>query len=92
MFCSDKIKSNGRYKPPDGGYGWVICISAFWLNFLVDGTANCFAVHLQEYREYFNASVGSMTFANSLLCGTYALSGQLNRTFLSLAKRILFVS
>uniref|UniRef100_A0A914XHK8 Major facilitator superfamily (MFS) profile domain-containing protein n=1 Tax=Plectus sambesii TaxID=2011161 RepID=A0A914XHK8_9BILA len=61
--------------PPDGGYGWVIVLAAFFSNFVVDGMANCFAVFLPEYQRFFNSSKGTTALVGSLLIGSYLLIG-----------------
>ena len=63
--------------PPDGGYGWIIVLSAFLSNFVVDGVANSFAVFLPEYQRYFGSTAGTTAVIGSLLIGTYLLSGPL---------------
>uniref|UniRef100_A0A914XDX3 Major facilitator superfamily (MFS) profile domain-containing protein n=1 Tax=Plectus sambesii TaxID=2011161 RepID=A0A914XDX3_9BILA len=60
---------------PDGGYGWVIVLAAFFSNFVVDGMANCFAVFLPEYQRFFNSSKGTTALVGSLLIGSYLLIG-----------------
>lgn len=62
-------------EPPDGGWGWVILVASFILNFIVDGTAYCFGVFLMEYARGFDATVGATSLSNSLLCGIYLLIG-----------------
>ena len=62
-------------EPPDGGWGWVVMIASFVNNFILDGLAYCFGIFLLEYSKSFQASVGSTSLANSLLCGTYLLVG-----------------
>lgn len=62
-------------EPPDGGYGWIIVLAAFFSNFVVDGMANCFAVFLPEYQRYFDSSKGTTALVGSLLIGSYLLIG-----------------
>ena len=47
VFCIFAIFSqNGDYNfnPPDGGWGWVVCIAAFWTNGTVFGILNTFGI------------------------------------------------
>lgn len=70
----------GTRTAPDGGYGWVICLAAFFVNFLADGIAASFAVFLHDYREYFGSTLASVSLAHSLLYGVFILQG--NRFYL----------
>lgn len=62
--------------PPDGGWGWAVCIASFLNLFLVDGTFNCFGVFLPEYMDHFNTSVGYTTLANSLQGAIFPIIGE----------------
>ncbi|XP_067933109.1 monocarboxylate transporter 12-like [Watersipora subatra] len=61
--------------PPDGGYGWVICFTAFLMHFLLDGVANSFAIYLRDYQQYFDTTVANISLANALLCGVVIIQG-----------------
>lgn len=63
-------------EPPDGGWGWVVAMASFFNNFLMDGIGFCFGIFLMEYVEYFQASVASVSLANSLLFGVCQCVGK----------------
>ena len=41
------------FHPPDGGYGWVIVLAAFFVQFFVLGTMNNFGILFTELLEEF---------------------------------------
>jgi len=61
--------------PPDGGWGWVVCIASFLCNMILDGIAYSFGVLLTPLCRYFNADAGTVSWVGSLLCGVYLMSG-----------------
>ena len=61
--------------PPDGGWGWVIVLSSFICNFIVDGICYTFGVFLDSYVIYFNSGKGTDSWAGSLLAGVYLSCG-----------------
>lgn len=63
--------------PPDGGYGWVIVICAFFIHIIVDGIAFTFAIFYNEFLIYFKEGQGKTALVGSLLAGFYLLIGQL---------------
>ncbi|CAH1245256.1 SLC16A12 [Branchiostoma lanceolatum] len=54
-------------KPPDGGWGWVVVISTFFVNMLVIGNMKSFGVFYTEFREVFRESAGVTSFISSIL-------------------------
>lgn len=64
-------------KPLDGGYGWVICLAAMTLNFILDGIGYAFSVFIPSFQEAFQgASKSSVAWIGALLGGVYMLSGK----------------
>ncbi|XP_048759547.2 monocarboxylate transporter 9-like [Ostrea edulis] len=63
---------------PDGGYGWVIVLSAFFVMAISDGFALSFGVLFTELSEVFNASksvtsiIASLFYGVPLVCGPIA--------------------
>uniref|UniRef100_A0A0N4UEP8 MFS domain-containing protein n=1 Tax=Dracunculus medinensis TaxID=318479 RepID=A0A0N4UEP8_DRAME len=63
---------------PDGGYGWIIVIASFLINFIGDGVSNSFGVIFPAIQDYFEASktlsgiVASLFLSVPLLCGPFA--------------------
>ncbi|XP_048256718.1 monocarboxylate transporter 12-like [Haliotis rufescens] len=59
----------------DGGWGWVVLVGCFTINFISDGCAYSFGVLYTELLDYFQESksktswVGSLFFSVPLLCG-----------------------
>ncbi|VDK77246.1 unnamed protein product [Cylicostephanus goldi] len=43
--------------PPDGGYGWIIVLAAFFSNLIVDGVCTCFAEFKSSYSQHFQVSL-----------------------------------
>ncbi|CEF61435.1 Major facilitator superfamily and Major facilitator superfamily domain, general substrate transporter and Major facilitator superfamily domain-containing protein [Strongyloides ratti] len=61
--------------PPDGGYGWVICIVAFISNLIVDGISSSFGTLVETFQKAFGSSKAMTTLIGSLLVGSYLLVG-----------------
>ncbi|XP_046452111.1 monocarboxylate transporter 14-like isoform X1 [Daphnia pulex] len=61
--------------PPDGGWGWVIVMSSFLCNLIVDGIAYTFGVFLPKFVIYFNEGKGTVAWVGSLLAGVYLSCG-----------------
>ncbi|KFB52070.1 AGAP001782-PA-like protein [Anopheles sinensis] len=78
---SNENSSLGAYaeaRPPDGGWGWVVCFASFMVNLIADGVTFSFGVMYMELLSYFGegkgktAWVGSLFMAMPLLCGPVA--------------------
>uniref|UniRef100_A0A182N4D7 Major facilitator superfamily (MFS) profile domain-containing protein n=1 Tax=Anopheles dirus TaxID=7168 RepID=A0A182N4D7_9DIPT len=78
---SNENSSLGAYaeaRPPDGGWGWVVCFASFMVNLIADGVTFSFGVMYIELLAYFGegkgktAWVGSLFMAMPLLCGPVA--------------------
>uniref|UniRef100_A0AAG5CPY1 Major facilitator superfamily (MFS) profile domain-containing protein n=1 Tax=Anopheles atroparvus TaxID=41427 RepID=A0AAG5CPY1_ANOAO len=78
---SNENSSLGAYaeaRPPDGGWGWVVCFASFMVNLIADGVTFSFGVMYMELLSYFGegkgktAWVGSLFMAMPLLCGPIA--------------------
>ena len=61
--------------PPDGGWGWVVCLASFFCNFTVDGIAYSFGILLVPLVDSFDSSRSTISWVGSLLCGIYMASG-----------------
>ncbi|GFW20211.1 monocarboxylate transporter 12 [Trichonephila clavipes] len=64
-------------EPPDGGWGWVIVMSSFMCNVVVDGIAYSFGIFLVPFVNYYKSSKGKTAWVGSLLAGCYLLAGAL---------------
>lgn len=60
---------------PDGGYGWVIVLSAFLVSFISDGLTLSFGVLFTELLEVFKESKGVTSIIASLFYGIPLLCG-----------------
>lgn len=51
----DKTESNKSkaFQPPDGGWGWVVCLASFWTNGTIFGIMNCFGVLYVKLKDKF---------------------------------------
>lgn len=63
--------------PPDGGWGWLIVLSSFMNQFILDGICYAFGAYMLDYQEYFNSSAATTSALMSSLIGCYMLSGKL---------------
>lgn len=41
------------FTPPDGGWGWVVCLASFWTNGTIFGIMNCFGVLYVKLKDRF---------------------------------------
>ena len=62
--------------PPDGGWGWVVCMSSFMCNVLVDGFMFSFGVFFVDLLDYFKESKGKTAWAGSILMGMSMFTGE----------------
>ena len=56
-------------KPPDGGYGWVICATCFFCAAVVDGIPTGFGIVLEPIATELQASRSTVAMVASLLLG-----------------------
>ena len=63
-------------RPPDGGWGWVICLASFMNHFILDGICYAFGSFMMDYSTYFKSSAGATSSLMSTLIGCYMLSGK----------------
>lgn len=58
---SNENSSLGGYaeaRPPDGGWGWVVCFASFMVNLIADGVTFSFGVLYVELLDYFGEGKG----------------------------------
>ena len=65
----------GLLQPPDGGWGWVVCLACFMCNFIMDGISYSFSMLMEPLKVYFNASSSDIAWAGSLITGVYYMFG-----------------
>jgi len=73
------------YAPPDGGWGWVVMVCAFFCTFTLDGICYVFGVFLDPLKKDFGVGDGAMSAVGSVLSGVIQLVGP----FASLLANIL---
>ena len=50
---TEEFVSYASFQPPDGGYGWIVVLAAFFVQFFVLGTMNNFGILFTELLEEF---------------------------------------
>ena len=86
---SDKNIKNAepwtQMEPPNGGWGWIVCFSSFFINIIIIGMHNSFSILTLDIREAFDQRlpdtvlIGSFAFGSILLFAP--LSGFLANIF-----------
>lgn len=61
--------------PPDGGWGWMVCLGSFMCNFLADGFMFSFGIFYVELMDYFKDSMAKTAAIGSALLGTHLAIG-----------------
>ncbi|KRZ74793.1 Monocarboxylate transporter 14, partial [Trichinella papuae] len=61
--------------PPDGGWGWMIVLSCFFISIIADGSVFAFGILFPEWHSYFKCSTVTVAWVGSLLSGVYLLVG-----------------
>ena len=56
-----------KRKPPDGGYGWVICFAVFMCNLLSHGPLYCFGILFHPLVDEFGSTHTSVAFVGSIM-------------------------
>lgn len=69
--------------PPDGMWGWVIVAASFFINFVNDGMVYTFALFLRDVSLSLRSSTTKVALANSILTGTFFLSGPIVSVFIN---------
>lgn len=65
-----------KFLIPDGGWGWVVCIAAFVVNFIADGTMFSFGILLLELLDDFHESKALTSWVGSAQLGMSMLMGR----------------
>ena len=75
--CHQDSQSSGSREDlaPDGGWGWVVCVGSFMVNFILDGTMFSFGVILLELLEDFHESKAKTAWIGSVLLGLSLILG-----------------
>ena len=56
------------YEPPDGGWGWVVCLASFWTNGTLFGILNCFGILYKKMLVDFSDGSKEMAFKTCKYC------------------------
>ncbi|CAI5455108.1 unnamed protein product [Caenorhabditis angaria] len=71
-----ELEEVGIVRAPDGGYGWIIVISSFLLNMIVDGVIFTVGkILIPAWTKSFNVSSTSASLTMSILSGFYFFVG-----------------
>lgn len=62
---------------PDGGWGWVVCLGSFGVNFILDGTMFCFGILFLDLLDFFHATPANTAWVGSTLVGMHMMIGPL---------------
>lgn len=60
-----KLDSSRAFQPPDGGWGWVVCLASFWTNGTIFGIMNCFGVLYVKLKDKFGDTHEEAAFVTS---------------------------
>lgn len=63
--------------PPDGGWGWIVVVSSFFISVLVDGVCFTFGIFFDEFMDEFGTSKATTSWIGSVLNGAYLIFGKL---------------
>lgn len=67
--------------PPDGGWGWVIVLSSFMCNMILDGLCYSFGVLLPKWVEVFRETRETVSLVGALLYGVFLCVGETGPIF-----------
>ena len=74
--CEEKVDLNANEKlVPDGGWGWIISLAAFTVQFIILGLQNNLGLIHREHLEHFGQSnVNTGTFISvKIICSSIAV-------------------
>ncbi|EZA54469.1 Monocarboxylate transporter [Ooceraea biroi] len=77
-MSSMRRKMKTKMVPPDGGWGWVVLLSALVVNFLIPGTVKSFGVLFVEFLHVFKASSTAGSWMPALCYFLYSSLGPLS--------------
>jgi len=75
VFNSFSVSEDDNLKPLDGGYGWIIVISSFFIHLIADGITFSFGVIFIELLDYFQESRGKTAWIASLFMSLPLFAG-----------------
>ncbi|XP_035226613.1 monocarboxylate transporter 10-like isoform X2 [Stegodyphus dumicola] len=60
-----KVQVPNAIQPPDGGWGWIVCLASFWTNGTIFGIMNCFGVLYVKLKDKFGETHEEAAFVTS---------------------------
>lgn len=72
-----KSKRIAECPPPDGGWGWLICLACFVGNFTLGGIKRSFGLALPLLKHDFQVTTSSISLVASIIEGMYYVAGPL---------------
>ncbi|TNN16130.1 Monocarboxylate transporter 12 isoform 1 [Schistosoma japonicum] len=70
-------------EPPDGGWGWVVVVAAFFVHMITDGVIVSFGVLIESLIEEFQESLSATSWIGSFSYGVPALAAPLSSLLLN---------
>ena len=70
MSSAKHTHVNRVFKPPDGGWGWVVVFASFMMNGIIWGILNTSGIIYVELLEYLQTGKGETAWISSLTFGT----------------------
>lgn len=61
--------------PPDGGWGWIVVVAAFFSFLISDGVIYTFGIFLTDMSQTFNCSKSQVSLTGAIMTGFFCLSG-----------------
>ncbi|VDN10788.1 unnamed protein product [Dibothriocephalus latus] len=61
-------------EPPDGGWGWVIVVAAFFVHLITDGVPVAFGIFIEDLFEDFNVTLSMTSWVGSFAFGIPCLA------------------
>lgn len=75
----ERVNSQATSEPPDGGYGWVVVATSFFVHLIVLGNVYSFGLFFRIYVEEFQSSHGAVAWiggiGSGLMTGLGGLTG-----------------
>lgn len=65
-----------RAQPPDGGYGWVVVMSAFFIMGLTAGVLKNFGLFFLDIQSHFGVQTSTTSWVTSTTIAMFHLGGK----------------
>ena len=73
--ASKDEQKNVAGAPPDGGWGWVVVLSSFFISVIVDGICYSQGIYFDSFQAEFKTDKATTSWIGSVISGTYSLVG-----------------